>query len=250
MKEAGEYMISFVICEDEKVLATEYKNEIDKFMMKYDHDYNCKLFSGYNKEFNNYAKTNTVFKVYLLDIKTNEGSGLDAARMIREELNDWVSMIIIITSYNEYKYDAFGKRLMLVDFINKLDKCIPHLHKSLDICMKYYDTRPKALKFVYKNTVYNIDYREIVFIDKEQDSKRCILHLINKDVMPYPGTISHLMEILDERFVKVSRSSIINSDHINKFDIKENSIKFKNGEVLETISRDMKKGVIENVTSS
>ena len=243
-------MISFVIFEDAKVLATEYKNEIDKFMMRYDHEYNCKLFSGYGKEFNHYAKTNTDFKIYLLDIKTNEGSGLDAARMIREELNDWTSMIIIITSYNEYKYDAFGKRLMLVDFINKLDKCIAHLHQSLEICMKYYDTRPKALKFVYKNNVYNVDYREIVYIDKEQDSKRCILHLINKESMPYPGTINHLIEILDNRFVKVSRSSIINSDHINKFDIKENTIRFKNGEKLDSVSRYLKKGVIENVTTS
>lgn len=243
-------MISFVICEDEKVLATEYKNEIDKFMMKYDHEYNCKLFSGYNKAFNDYAKTNTDFKIYLLDIKTNEGSGLDAARMIREELNDWVSMIIIITSYNEYKYDAFGKRLMLVDFINKLDKCITHLHESLEICMKYYDTRPKALKYVYKNTVYNFDYRQIVYIEKEQDSKRCTLHLVNKEDVAYPGTINHLVEILDERFVKVSRSSIINSDHINKFDIKDNIIRFKNGDYVDSISRDLKKGVIDNVTSA
>ena len=240
-------MISFVICEDEKVLATEYKNEIDKFMMKYDHEYNCQLFSGYNKEFNNFAKTNTDFKVYLLDIKTNEGSGLDAARMIREELNDWVSMIIIITSYNEYKYDAFGKRLMLVDFINKLDKCIVHLHQALDVCMNYYDTRPKALKYVYKNTVYNIDYRQIVYIDKEQDSKRCTIHLVNKDKVAYPGTIHHLTEILDSRFVKISRSSIINSDHINRFDIKENTILFKNGEYTDSISRNLKKGVIDNV---
>lgn len=242
-------MIKFVICEDEKVLAAEYKNEIDKFMMKYDHEYGCKFFSGYNEEFNNYAKSNTDFKIYLLDIKTQEGSGLDAARMIREELNDWTSLIIIITSYNEYKYDAFGKRLVLVDFINKLDKCIEHLHQALEVCMKYYDTRPNALKFVYKKIVYNIDYREIVRIEKEQDSKRCTLYLNNKEKMIYPGTISHLMEILDSRFVRISRSSIINSDHINKFDIKENTILFKNGDSTDSISRDMKKGVIENVTT-
>lgn len=240
-------MISFVICEDEKVLATQYKNEIDKFMMKYDHEYNCQLFSGYTKEFNNYAKNNQDFKIYLLDIKTNEGSGLDAARMIREELNDWVSMIIIITSYNEYKYDAFGKRLMLVDFINKLDKCIVHLHQSLEICMKYYDTRPKALKYVYKNTVHNLDYRQIVYIDKEQDSKRCTIHMSNKETIPYQGTIHNLMEILDERFVKISRSTIINSDHINNFDLKTNKIEFKNGEATESISRDLKRGVVDHV---
>lgn len=240
-------MIKFIICEDEKVLATEYKDEIDKFMMKFDYEYKCQLFTGYTKEFEKLAKEDKDFKIYLLDIKTTEGSGLDAARMIREEYNDWTSLIIIITSYNEYKYDAFGKRLMLVDFINKLDKCKEHLQESLAVCMKLYDTRPKALKYVYKNTVHNLDYRHIVYIDKEQDSKRCTIHMINKETVPYQGTINNLIDILDDRFVKISRSAIINTDHINKFDLKENKIEFKNGDTTEDISRDMKRGIVDHV---
>ena len=120
-------MINFVICEDESVLAEEYKNEIDKFMMKYDDEYTFKFFDGYTEEWKKFARTNTDFKVYLLDIKTNKGSGLDAARLIREVYEDWNSMIIIITSYTEYRYDALTKRLMLVYFINKLDDCSKHL---------------------------------------------------------------------------------------------------------------------------
>jgi DNA-binding LytR/AlgR family response regulator len=243
-------MIKFIICEDEKVLAAEYKNEIDKFMMKYDHEYKCRIFSGYNSEFEEIVKDDKDFKIYLLDIKTTEGSGLDAARMIREEYNDWTSLIIIITSYNEYKYDAFGKRLMLVDFINKLDKYKERLQETLVVCMKLFDNRPKALKFVYKNIVNNIDYRDIVFIDKEQDSKRCIIHTKHKEKIPYQGTINNLIEILDERFVKVSRSAIINTDHIDKFDVTNNQIEFKNGEITIYVSKDKKRGLIENVTGA
>ena len=242
-------MIKFVICEDEKVLAAEYKNEIDKFMMKYDYEYKCQLFTGYTKEFEETVKEDQDYKIYLLDIKTNEGSGLDAARMIIEQYNDWTSLIIIITSYNEYKYDAFGKRLMLVDFINKLDKCIEHLQKTLEICIKLYDTRLKSLKFVYKNVIHNIDFRHIVCIEKEQDSKRCTIHLVNKEEIPYQGTISSLMKKLDERFIKISRSSIINLDQVERYDLQNNVIEFKNGDVTNEISRDMRKGIIEYVRS-
>ena len=63
----------------------------------------------------------------------------------------------------------------LGEFINKLDKCKEHLQEVLALCMKLYDNRPKALKYVYKNTIHNIDYRHIVFIDKEQESKRCTI---------------------------------------------------------------------------
>ena len=240
-------MINFVICEDEKVLATEYKKEIDKFMMKYDFDYECISFDGYNEEWKTYAKNDNIFKIYLLDIKTNKGSGLDAARYIREELDDWTSMIIIITSFNEYKYDALGKRLMLVDFINKLDNYSEALHASLEICLKSYDNRPKVLKYAYKGIVYNIDFRHIVKIEKEQDTKRCTIYNIENEEIPYQGTINKIIEILDDRFIKISRSTIINLEHVSRFKAKDNIIEFRNGEKTNAISRDMRKGLIDHV---
>jgi len=243
-------MLCFVICEDEKILATEYKNEVDKFMMKYDYDYEVKIFSGYSEEFYNFAKTNRDFKVYLLDIKTPEGSGLDAARIIREEYEDWTSLLMIVTSYNEYKYEALSKRLMLVDFINKLDTCKEHIRKCLEICIKHYDTRPKTLCYIYKNVVYNFDYCQIVYIDKEQDSKRCTIHLYNQDSVPYQGTITSLVNKLDERFEKISRSAIVNIDYVEKINMKDNQVTFKTGEVTFASANELKKGALSRVTNS
>ena len=116
------------------------------------------------------------FKVYLLDIKTDIGSGINTARKIREEYDDWVSMIIMISGYAEYKYEALGKRLMLVDFINKIEHPERKLQDALLICMKNYDNKYKALRYKYKNTAYNIEFRSIVKIEREQGSKRCIIY--------------------------------------------------------------------------
>ena len=82
-------MLNFVICEDEPILLKKYANEIDKFMMRYDMDYKCHTFVGYDERWKKYAKKEDGFKIYLLDIKTANGSGLDAARLIREEYDDW-----------------------------------------------------------------------------------------------------------------------------------------------------------------
>ena len=239
-------MINFVICEDESVLAEEYKSIIDKFMMKYDNEYMCRFFDGYSEEWRKYARTNTDFKIYLLDIKTKKGSGLDAARIIREVYEDWNSMIIIISSYSEYRYDALSKRLMLVDFINKLDDCTKHLQEALQICMKHYDKRPKVLTYSYKNDVYNIDFKHIVYIEKEIDSKRCKIHTIKGEVI-YPGTLNKILGELDKRFVKVSRSKAVNIRQIRKFDTKSNTIVFRNNMQLEDISRDRRKDLIRSV---
>ena len=43
-------MINFVICEDEPLLLNKYINEIDKFMMRYDTDYKCYKYKGYDEE--------------------------------------------------------------------------------------------------------------------------------------------------------------------------------------------------------
>lgn len=240
-------MINFIICEDEKVLALEYKKEIDKFMMRCDTEYKCHIFDGYTKEWRDFVKNDNSFKIFLLDIKTTEGSGLDAARTIREEFDDWTSMIIIITSFSEYKYEALGKRLMLVDFINKLDKCSEHLQEALTICMKHYDSRPKILRYTYKSMIYNIDYKHIIRIEKEIETKRSIIHTIFNQEIPYHGTISKLDKELDNRFMKVSRSTIINLEHVSHFDTKKNKVFFKNGDSTDSISRDKKRGLIRYV---
>ena len=134
-------MIDFIICEDERQLANKYREIAEKVLMKYDIDYRFNIFEDYSKEWKKIAKGEN-FKIYILDIKTENGSGLDAARYIREELDDWQSMIIIVTAYPEYKYEALGNRLMLVDFVNKFNDFDNRLYKAIQISLKNHDKRP------------------------------------------------------------------------------------------------------------
>ena len=239
-------MINFIICEDSKVLATKYSLVVEKFMMKYDTDYTVKTFSEYNKEWYKHIQKDEGFKIYILDIKTPKGSGLDAARYIREELDDWTSMIIIVTSYQEFKYEALGKRLMLVDFINKLDNCEKRLKEAINISLKNYNNKHKVLRFNYKNTIYSIEFKDIIKIEKEQDNKRCII-TTNYGEFIIPGTLNNILPRLDKRFIKCYRSVIINLEQVKSYNKKTNTIIFKNDEQTNAISRDKKKEIINYV---
>ncbi len=239
-------MINFIVCEDIKELANKYKKEIDKFMMNYDIDYKCYIFKDYDKTWETIAKKEIGFKIYLLDIVTKNGSGLDAARLIREEYDDWASMIIIITSYPEYKYEALGKRLMLVDFINKLDNSEQKLKDAFNICMKNYDKKYQSLKYIYKNTAYNIEYRNIIFIEKEQDSKRCLIQT-DHGKFYIQGSLNEVLKKLDNRFFKCHRSLIVNLNQIERYNLKENIIYFKNKTKNTLIARNKKKELMERV---
>lgn len=235
-------MLNFIICDDNQEFVKKEKKSIDNFMMNYDIEYTCYVFNEYNNKFKNLVTADIGFKVFMLDIQTPNGSGLDAARMIREEQDDWVSIIIIITAYNQYKYDALSNRLYLMDFINKLDNCDKKTNEILNIVMKHYDNRHKSLNYEYNHVIKKIEFRHIIYIEKEIDSKRCIIktvygnQIINKN-------LNDTFKLLDKRFFKTSRSMIVNLDYIDEYDYVENKIIFKNGDYTYQVSRDKKKGL-------
>ena len=239
-------MINFIICEDEPELLKEYKYQIDKFMMKYDIDYKTHMFTSYDSKWEKSVRKIKGFKVYLLDIKTANGSGINAARQIREEYDDWVSMIIMISGYAEYKYEALGKRLMLVDFINKLDHSEQKLQDALLICLKHYDNKYKSLRYTYKNIAYNVEFRSIIKIEKEMDSKRCIIHAEEGDY-PIKGTLNEVLQKLDKRFFKCNRSIAINVEQVQYYDLGKNVAVLKNGEEFKDVSRNKKKEMFNHV---
>ncbi len=244
-------MINFIICDDSHEFIEEMKQLVDRFMMNYDMEYQCILLDDYGKKFRDVVNKEMGFKVYLLDIQMGKSSGLDAARYIREEYDDWVSIIVIVTAYNQYKYDAMSNRLYLLDYINKLDNCEKKVKEVLELAIKHYDHRHKMLTFEYEHVVRKIEYRHIVYIEKEPDSKLCKIkttygeQYINKSV----NQIAKILE-KEKRFMKVSRSMIVNLDQIAEYDTIETKILFKNGESSYLISRDYKKELRRRVNSN
>ena len=165
---------------------------------------------------------------------------------IEGEYDDWVSMIIMISGYAEYKYEALGKRLMLVDFINKLDCSEQKLQDALLICLKHYDNKYKSLRYTYKNIAYNVEFRSIIKIEKEMDSKRCIIHAEEGDY-PIKGTLNEVLQKLDKRFFKCNRSIAINVEQVQYYNLGKNVAVLKNGEEFKDVSRNKKKEMFNHV---
>ncbi len=241
-------MLNFIICDDEEGFRKIIISEIDKFMMNYDVEYKKHECECYEKKFETLARKEMGFKVYFFDIKTKNGSGLDAARFIREELDDWNSIIIIVTAFAEYRYEALSNRLYLLDFISKFDNCSKKLKETLKIVYKQYNSREKCLNYEYNYIIYKIELKNIIFIEKEQDSKRCIVHT-TYGTFKAPFTLSAISKQLDKRFLKVHKSLILNVDKIREYDTKENEVLFINGMSTNLISRSGKKELIDYVTN-
>jgi len=242
-------MLNYVICEDNHQFTEMMKTTINNFMMNYEIDYQIHSFTGYDRSFEKIVSEEIGFKVYFLDLVTDDGSGLDAARTIREKYNDWLSVIIIVTSHEEYKYEALSNRLALFDFVNKLNECENVIREDLSRVMGVYDKREKSLSYEYNHTCHKIDFRNIINIEKEPDSKRCIIHATygNKVI---PGSLNSVLKQLDSRFMKVHRSLIVNIDQIENYDTVRNKITFKDGSSIDMIAREKKKELMSRVRTS
>ncbi len=240
-------MINFILCEDNEEFRKSLREQVEKYMIRSDIEYKIHEYSSYDKSFEEIVKAEIGFKVYFLDIKTKVGSGIDAARYIREEQEDWNSIIIVITAFSEYRYEALGNRLFLLDFINKLDNCKTKVDEALDIVMKHYGNQEKCFNYEYNYTVHKIAFKNIVYIEREQDSKRSIIHT-SYGKFKVPKSLNEIMKNLDDRFVRLHRSMVANMDRVIEYDVKTNLIKFDNGQTSDLVARNKRKELTRNVT--
>ena len=235
-------MIKFIIYDESKENKKLIYDEIDKEMMKSDIEYQ----KDYITEYNTLKKNNDeYFKIYILNQTNISKSGLEVAKYIRETLDDWKSIIIFISNTNEYKLNILTKRLYVLDYI-LIENIKYDLKELINICLKNYDSRPKELNYKYKSINYNIPFKDIIYIEKEQDNKRCIIHTL-KDDYYIQSTLSKLISNLDDRFIKSSKSYIINIEQVLQYNIKENIITFNDKKQIFEISRNMKKEIVNKL---
>ena len=232
-------MLEFIITEDDLYYIKESKKVIDKVMMNYDIDYDFIAYDKYREELINKDD----FKIYIITYKKDT---INMIRYIREELDDWRSLIIILYNDREEKDIIIKENLFIVDYININKHFKEKLFRDIQICLKNYDQRPNSLRYTYKNILYNIEFNKIIYIEKEQDNKRCIIYTKNKKYY-IPGTLNNVIKRLDNRFIKTSRSYIVNTEQISSYDVKNNIITFKGKIKLDCISRDNKKIIINHL---
>lgn len=235
-------MIKFIIYDESKENKKLIYDEIDKEMMKSDIEYQ----KDYITELNALKKNNDdYFKIYILNQTNISKSGLEVAKYIRKIQDDWKSIIIFISNTNEYKINILTKRLFVLDYI-LIENIKNNLKELINISLKNYDSRPKKLNYKYKSIDYNILFKDIIYIEKEQDNKRCIIHTFNKDYY-IQTTLTKIMTKLDDRFIKSSKSYIINIEQVLQYNKKDNIITFKDNKEIFEISRNMKKEIINKL---
>ena len=106
----------------------------------------------------------------------------------------------------------------------------------------------KTIKFDVDGISYIIHLNDILYIEKDTVDRKCIIKTTYTEIA-VNKTLNYMIENLDDRFYLCHRSCLVNTEKIRKVDWKNSSIFFDNGEVINLLSRDKKKGLRKYVNS-
>ena len=234
-------MINFFVCDDNEVIRHDVSEIIDKVMMKNDFQYKIHLYSDYDKNFIKDMMLPLSNKIFILDIETPSGSGIDMARKIRSK--DIDSILIFLTSHYEMGPSLLDDELMFLAFISKFnnqdERLISVINKALTMIGK-----KQAIRFDDHGVLYTIPLSDILYITKDSVTRKSIIKTdytefkINK-------TLTELSEMLGDNFVQTHRSCFINDNRCRVMDKKHKLITFDNGETIDLLSNNFKKEVVK-----
>ena len=123
-------MINFIICDDNEFFLLEIYNVVSNFCLNKNIGFKIYAFKGYDEEFYKVMNKEMDNKVYILDIETPNGNGIDIAKKIRSK--DLNSFLIFISGYaDKYINQVVLSDTMFIGYISKRKDYQEELLKKL-----------------------------------------------------------------------------------------------------------------------
>ena len=226
-------MINFIICDDNEFFLMELYKIVSEFCLKRNLNYKIHVFKKYDNDFFEIMKKEIENKVYILDIETPTGNGIDIAKKIRSK--DLNSFLIFISSYTaKYINKVVISDTMFIGYISKRKNYEEELLKKLKKIFKL-GFQKNVIRFKDQGIIYTFDMRNILYIEANGKKRRSIIHT-NEGTTEVRLTLKKLKQILDYRFEYSHRSCIINHEQIFYVDTIVKIIRFKNGSTIDLLS--------------
>lgn len=216
-----------VVVEDNRILREREIEAIRKALK--DYDYKIVEYSDFTKELKKLIQTPD-FKIYVLDIELLNSSGIDIANYIRDY--DDMSEIIMCSFHYELEYKVLKSKLKILDFVSKYDNAYVNLtNLILEVFNKH---SRKVLKITDKNTILFIVMKDILYISKEKNTRKCVIKTFNNEYLVNKN-LEEIKKELNSGFIQVSRNCIVNQNNVEEYNFKDSKIKFKNGEEIDVV---------------
>lgn len=233
-------MLSFVICDDNKLALNKLGRILETIFIENNIDACINLETTLAKDVINYSVKSNI-DVLILDINLNaEVNGCEIADIIRKNNKD--VYIIFITGHLEYALLAYKYKTF--DYLPK-----PIVKDRLEetILRLVEDFKDSSSKFVrLNNNKLIINESEINYIKK--DGMKLIFCTESKNYEIY-SSIKKVLFCLSENFVRCHKSFVVNINNISTIQSTENIIVFSNNDTC-FIGSKYKESFLERISKN
>lgn len=210
-------MINIIIYEDNKDMQNLYKRTLNRYFKVKREKIKLYIFDCYSRNLETKFRNIPGKKIYIMDIEVPGKSGLDLARNIRKS-GDWMSPLIVITSYAHLRNTGFTSKVLMLDFICKREPVEKRLIETLDVIYEIVNDF-NNYTFQHNGEVFHVPYDDVCYFEKDLNDNYTFLYTkyncykINESIIQIGKKLED-----NPHFFKTHRSCIINLDNVDYLD--------------------------------
>ena len=226
--------MKFIIVEDDIKSIDMVKEIISKTLFSYNIDYKIVVYNKYTNKLKQEIKDMSIMKTYILSVDLKQNiSGINIAEYIREF--DCDSYIIFLTHHGNMFETVHRNVCNVFEFIEKYQNMDKRLTKDIKKIIKY-SLDNKTLTITYKSSHYNILNKAIKYIERDTNLRKLIIYTRYNEY--YSNlSIKEIVKILDKRFIRVSRSTIVNKDCISEINWNKGYVILNDNTKINSVSK-------------
>ncbi|MFQ9321247.1 LytR/AlgR family response regulator transcription factor [Enterococcus durans] len=221
--------LPIILCDDDIMLMTHYKQIIKNLIMINDYDMELVLVTTDPHDVLLYHhKANLTNCLFFLDIDLGKNlTGIDVAQLLRKE-NEFAK-IVFITSHQELALETLRRQIAPLDYIVKDGKTEKQqIENILKICNEQtvinHKSNLRHVSFAIGSRNFKIDLASIYFLETSVTPHKVILY--GESMMyEFYGRMNELEKEYPE-LLRVHRSFLINTNQIRSVDFKTRRIVF------------------------
>lgn len=226
--------MDYIIVDSDIEAIASIKSIINKAIFKYNFAYEIKTFTEYCQGLQEEIDDLSKIKIFILaiDLRTDI-DGIQIAQQIRAK--DLDNYIIFVTNHVAMFETVHRSIHNIYDFIEKFNNMSSRLTKDLQVLTKYNQDN-KLFKYKSRNTDIKILLKSINYIYRDTYGRHVII-VTDKNNFVVPITLCAIKSKLDDRFIQVHRSCIVNRSNISVIDWSKGYFTLNNGQTLDRVSK-------------
>lgn len=224
-------MLKIAICDDDIHVCSGIEKVIMNYAKTSPYNISVEVFIS-GEELIKFIQKEHMFDLIFLDIELGSTTGIDIGNKIRNQLDDYISKIVFISSKTGYE-----RKLFDVQPLNFLDKPIDQesLIRCIELTFKMLDMEKKIFKYQVGHDFKQVAIKEILYFENRL---RKVSIIMCDGIDEFYGSLENIKKQLPNTFVSPHASYIVNYNYIEK--ISRETIFMKNGVAIPISKRKIK----------